>query len=176
MMLIDRRAVISTIAFAAVVLAAVLLAASVSLSGEPDAGTTLSTAKNPDLGIDQTYKEWFGAVTRGDSATLVSLITPDAEFWTHGAPPLKGRDAVKTVLDKFYARFSVEQRFFEVERQIFGKWAFIRGLEVTTLKPRAGGEPTEHKQRGFSILRLEPDGRWRFARGMTNQGPIEASK
>jgi hypothetical protein len=37
----------------------VLLAASVSLSGEPDAGTTLSTAKNPDLGIDQTYKAVF---------------------------------------------------------------------------------------------------------------------
>lgn len=105
-MSIDRRAVISTIAFAAVVLAAVLLGANVSLYGGPDAGTTLSTAKNPDLGIDQTFKEWLGAMARGDSATLASLITPDAEFWAHGAPPLKGRDAVKTVFDKFFAKES----------------------------------------------------------------------
>jgi uncharacterized protein (TIGR02246 family) len=136
------------------------------------AGLTPVSAEKPGHGIDKTLDEWFRAMKRGDSAALVSLVTKDAEFWTQGAPPIKGRTALKEAFDKFLTQFSAEQRFVEVERQVSGKWAFIRGLEINILKPKAGGEPTEYRQRAFSILRLEPDGRWRFARGMTNQGPI----
>ena len=63
-----------------------------------------------------------------------------------------------------------------MERQVQGNWALLRGLEINTLTPKKGGEASEYRQRAFSVLRRSQDGRWRFARGMTNQGPIEADE
>jgi ketosteroid isomerase-like protein len=40
-------------------------------------------------------------------------------------------------------------------------------MEHNRVTPR-GGEPVEISQRAFMVLRREPDGRWRYARGMTN--------
>ena len=125
-----------------------------------------------DKGIDKTMAEWFQAVKRGDSAVLASLVTEDAEFWTHGAPPLKGRTELKNAFDAFFTQYKTEQRFVELERHVFGKWAFIRGEEINILTPKAGEEPVEYRQRAFSVLHKDSDGRWRFARGMTNKGPI----
>jgi uncharacterized protein (TIGR02246 family) len=174
-MSINRKVVTLIAALAVVLLPLVLfgIGTGVSHSMESNAGITPVSTETPGAGIDKTLKEWAKAIKQGDSAALVSLVTKDGEFWTHGAPPVKGRDALKEAFDKFFTQFSAEQSFIEVERQVSGEWAFLRGLEINILKPRAGGEPTEYRQRAFSILRLEPDGRWRFARGMTNQGPIK---
>jgi uncharacterized protein (TIGR02246 family) len=127
-------------------------------------------------GIDLTFREWAEAFSGADSEGLVSLVTADAEFWTQEAPPLVGRTALRKAFDDFFAQFSAEQRFIEVERQVQGQWAFIRGLEINKLTSAAGGEVSEVRQRAFSVLRREDDGRWRFARGMTNQGPIESEQ
>jgi ketosteroid isomerase-like protein len=47
--------------------------------------------------------------------------------------------------------------------------AFVRGVEYDHLRPRSGGPEVEQSQRSFTLIRREADGRWRFARGMTNQ-------
>jgi len=120
--------------------------------------------------IDGVLRAWARAYSGADVSGLLALLTDDAEFWTHGAPPLVGRDAVRAVLEQFFERFSVVQRFVEFERFVAADWALLRGEESTTLTPKAGGERIEHRQRAFSLLRRGSDGRWRFARGMTNQG------
>jgi uncharacterized protein (TIGR02246 family) len=127
-------------------------------------------------GIDLTFQEWALAFAAGDSERLVSLVTADAEFWSQEATPILGRTALRETFDEFFAQFSAEQRFIEVERLVQSDWAIIRGLEVNTLTPAGGSEVTEVRQRAFSVLRCENDGRWRFARGMTNQGPIDAEE
>ena len=117
--------------------------------------------------IDQTFSDWMEAGKRGDVATLVSLITEDAEFWSHGAPALKGREAVTAMFQGFFSGFTIEQSFEALERIVAGDWAFVRGTEHNRVTPR-GGETVEVRQRAFMVLRREPDGRWRYARGMTN--------
>jgi uncharacterized protein (TIGR02246 family) len=124
-------------------------------------------------GIDLSLQEWALAFAAGDSERLVSLVTADAEFWSQDAPPILGRTALREAFADFFTQFSAVQRFIEKERLVLNDWALIRGLEINTLTPAGGGEESEVRQRAFSVLRLENDGRWRFARGMTNQGPIE---
>jgi uncharacterized protein (TIGR02246 family) len=117
--------------------------------------------------IDELFAAWMEAGKRGDAAALVSLITEDAEFWTHGAPALKGRQATAAMLEGFFAGFSFEQSFETLERVVLDGWAFVRGVEHNRVTPK-GGETVEIRQRAFMVLRREEDGRWRFARGMTN--------
>jgi uncharacterized protein (TIGR02246 family) len=117
--------------------------------------------------IDELFAAWMEAGKRGDAAALVSLIAEDAEFWTHGAPAVKGRQAAAAMFEGFFAGFHLEQSFETLERIVLDGWAFVRGIEHNRVTPR-GGETVEIRQRAFMVLRREEDGSWRFARGMTN--------
>lgn len=118
--------------------------------------------------IDALFAEWKTAMANGDVETLLSLITEDAEFWTQGAAPVKGRDNVRALFNAFFKTVSMRQDFEEVERVVDGNIAFVRGFETNALTPRSGGDPVEVRQRAFMLLRRDRD-RWRFARGMTNR-------
>lgn len=119
--------------------------------------------------IETLMAEWEAAVQAVDFDTLASLVTVDAEFWTHGAEPLVGRDALIAVFKPFLAQYEMQQKYHCKELIITGNWAFLRGLEVNELKDRASGESSISKQRAFSVLKKDALGQWRFARGMTNR-------
>ena len=123
--------------------------------------------------IDVTLRQWASALAEGDLPLLASLVTEDAEFWTHGAASLVGRDALVEAFRPFLEEHTLRQSFEVQERCLGHDWALLRGVETNVLEPRNGGEERVVRQRAFSMLRREGDGRWRFARGMTNQGPDE---
>ena len=106
-----------------------------------------------------------------DIARVASLVTEDCEFWTNAAPPLKGREAVRATLQTFYATYSHRQEFERQELLLAGDLAFARGIERNVLTPVAGVPEISQSQRAFMVIRREPDGCWRFARGMTNLLP-----
>lgn len=133
-----------------------------------------NTAQEASREIDRTLAEWASAIAEGDLAILASLVTQDAEFWTQGAPALVGRHAVVEAFRPFFERYKLSQGFKVQERWVGSDWAFLRGVELNTLEPRDGSPRREVKQRAFSLLRREGDGRWRFARGMTNQAPEQS--
>jgi uncharacterized protein (TIGR02246 family) len=120
-------------------------------------------------GINRTLSEWSTAFSTGNIDALVSLVVEDGEFWTHGMPAIVGRRALREAFATFFSAYSAVQAFDEKERLIGDGWALLRGIEFNTLTPAGGGDPVEYTQRALSVLRLDSDGRWRFARGMTNQ-------
>jgi len=123
--------------------------------------------------INEMLGRWATAIREGDLDEIASLVTEDAEFWTHGQPSLMGREALKQAFEPFFAQFEMHQDFRCEELLVLSDYAFMRGLEVNRLVPRDGGEPMEVRQRAFSLLRRGGDGRWRFARGMSNLPPEE---
>ena len=61
-------------------------------------------------------------------------------------------------------------------RRMASNWfVLIAGALVTVgtfvVTPRAGGDSITQRQRVFMILRRQIDGRWLFARGMSQPGP-----
>lgn len=128
-------------------------------------------AKSDREAIEKVMADWEAVVQAVDLTKLGSLVTVDAEFWTHGAEPLVGRDALVEVFETFLAKYEMHQKYDCQELIINGEWAFIRGLEVNELKDRETGEVRISKQRAFSVLTKSDDGQWRFARGMTHRPP-----
>ena len=120
-------------------------------------------------GIDRTFAEWMDAGRRGDADTMASLVTEDSEFWSHGRPAMRGREVVRQSFLAAMADYDVEQRWESVERIVAGDWAIDRGIEHNTVVKKSDGTRVQVTQRGFTVLHRESDGRWRFARGMTNR-------
>jgi uncharacterized protein (TIGR02246 family) len=136
-------------------------------------GTQEGTIKseNEKQAIMNLWAEWRQAIKTADIDKLITLATEDAEFWANKAKPLTGRDSLKEVFRQFFEKFKSDQEFKCIELIIADGWAFARGMEINRLTPVGGGEPVIHKQRGFSLMRKGSDGKWRFARGMTNLPP-----
>ena len=121
--------------------------------------------------IDAVRDAWVAVVASGDASGLANLVTPDHEVWTHGAPPMGGPQAVVAVMGAALGRYAVSQSYDPVETVVAGDWAFQRGIERIRAVPRDGGPAQENAQRALLILRRGEDGRWRYARGMTNGLP-----
>lgn len=130
---------------------------------------TRSAIEHPE--IAEVFDQWRAAGRAGDAEQLAGLVTEDAEFWTPGLPPMRGRDSVRAAFPPVFAQFDVDQEFNCQELIVSGDWAFVRGLEVNRATPRGGGEEIVRKQRAFMVLRRDADGQWRFARGMTHVPP-----
>ena len=125
--------------------------------------------------IDALRDRWIAIVASGDVRELADLVTPDYEVWTHGAPALSGPRTVVATMSAVLAKYAVSQSYEPVETVIVGEWAFQRGIERIRVVPKGGGASQETAQRALLILRRGTDGRWRYARGMTNGLPTTAS-
>jgi uncharacterized protein (TIGR02246 family) len=128
-------------------------------------------SNSPRHQIQSLFAAWADAVRRADAAAIAGMVTEDAEFWSQGMAPLVGRAMVEAAMTALLGQYELDQQFEVQELVVSSDLAFARGLERNRVVPRSGGEPREVLQRAFSMIRREPDGRWRFARGMTNQPP-----
>lgn len=123
-----------------------------------------------DAGIDALYAAWDDAFRRGDTEALLALLTDDYSLWAPGAGEM-GVESLRPRLAAALAAYDVEPVFERVERIVSGDLAVERGWDVQTIRPRAGGPSRVQRQRVFVVLRRGADGRWRFARGISQPGP-----
>jgi ketosteroid isomerase-like protein len=123
-----------------------------------------------DSAIDALFAEWRAAYQRKDVDAILALLTQDYLLWAPAAEPI-GIDGLKPRLAAALAAFDVEPSYDREERIVSGDLAFERGWDVQHVIPRNGGDVINQRQRVFMILRRDPDGRWRFARGMSQSGP-----
>jgi uncharacterized protein (TIGR02246 family) len=137
--------------------------------------TVPSTTANPDsvdrLAVERVRDAWVRAIAARDPNALRDFLTEDYEVWAHGAPPIRGIDGAVAAMRGALERFDIEQSFEPLETVIAGDWAFERGIERMTVTPVGGGPSRSASQRALLILRRGSDGRWRYARGMTNGLP-----
>lgn len=104
-----------------------------------------------------------------DVGALARMVTEDAVFLPPGFPPVRGRQAVEIMYQSFFPQFSsVEQTATLEELEVTGDWAFAWGSESLVLIPKAGGSPIEMRGKGMTILKRQPDGLWKIARGINN--------
>lgn len=137
----------------------------------PDGVAAETVAENTVRDIYALLDSWRDALREGNGERLTALVTETAEFWSHGAAPIRGRAALADAFAPFFGQYDLLQDFECHELVVRDDLAFMRGLERNRLLPHDGGDVVLVEQRAFSILRRAPGGQWRFSRGMTNQPP-----
>lgn len=136
-----------------------------------DATESPTSADADRRAIDALRDAWVAAVAAGDARALADLVTPDYEVWAHATPAFTGPETVVAMMGAAMSRYAITQRYEPIETVVSGEWAFQRGIEHIHGVPRDGGAPHDAQQRALLILRRGADGRWRYARGMTNGLP-----
>jgi ketosteroid isomerase-like protein len=123
-----------------------------------------------ESGIDDLYAEWSEAFRRRDVDAVVELLTPDYVLWAPGSAELDA-ESLRPRLKAAFAVYDITSIFECVERLVAGDVSVDRGWDVQQLRPHSGGEVLVHRQRVMLVLRRSSDGKWRFARGMSQAGP-----
>jgi ketosteroid isomerase-like protein len=130
----------------------------------------MSVRSRADSEIDQLYQAWSEAFQSKNVDAILGLLMPDYVLWPTGAPAIS-RDSLVPRLTATMSAYDVTPSFELEERLVAGDLAFERGWDVQQIRPCNGGEVTTHRQRVFLMLQRGGDGRWRFARGMSQPGP-----
>lgn|SRR5690606_6930629 len=105
---------------------------------------------------------WFAASRQGDADAVLALMTDDVVFLVPGSNPI-GKE-------EFAANFEavrgvqIDASSDIRELQVLGEWAYMRSYMEVTVTPPGGVAPRQRAGHTLTILRKEPDGRWRVAR------------
>jgi uncharacterized protein (TIGR02246 family) len=111
--------------------------------------------------IRELVDTWMDASRRGDTATVLDLMTDDVLFMTPSREPF-GKDAFRETSEAM-RDVRIEGRAEIQEIEVLGDRAWIRNHIDLTLTP-AEGEPLKRSGYTLTILRKGDDGRWRLFR------------
>jgi len=111
--------------------------------------------------IRDVIASWSDATKRGDTRTVLDLMTDDVVFMVPGREPF-GKEAFANTSNNM-KDVRVEGTSEIEELRVLGDWAYMRTRLTVTTTPRDGASVT---RAGYTltILRKEADGRWRLAR------------
>jgi ketosteroid isomerase-like protein len=109
------------------------------------------------------------AIMAGDTESYVALIAEDAVLMPPNAPPVIGKDAIRSWNQTVSQQFRIEG-YTPVDNEVVlaGKWAFRRATADWTLRPLVGGEPIHDSGKFIIIYERQADGSWRVARDIWN--------
>jgi uncharacterized protein (TIGR02246 family) len=110
--------------------------------------------------IREMIKTWLAASKRGDTETLLNLMTHDVLFITPGREPY-GKEAYASANEQM-SEIEMDSTIDIKEIEVIGEWAWMRSfLQVTFTK---AGESKKHAGHILTILKKKPDGGWAIKR------------
>jgi uncharacterized protein (TIGR02246 family) len=111
--------------------------------------------------IRAVVESWFAATRAGDLAAVLELMTDDVVFMQSGHAPF-GKAEFAAAFQGM-ANVVVDGTSEVVELRVMEEWAYLRNhIELMVTPP--SGEAVRRSGYTLTILRKEPDGRWRLAR------------
>jgi uncharacterized protein (TIGR02246 family) len=121
----------------------------------------VSQMTDDERAIREVMGTWFDATKKGDTATVLGLMTDDVVFMVPGREPF-GKEAFEKASNAATG-VSIDGMSEIRELQVLGDWAYLRTRIAVTMTP-PGGTAVNRAGYTLTILRKEPDGRWRLAR------------
>ena len=111
--------------------------------------------------IRELVETWFASTMSGDIDTVLSLMTDDVVFMVPGREPFGKKEFAETSKGMTDARIDGKSDIVEIE--VLGDWAYLRNHIDLKMTP-PGGVPVHRAGYALTILRKEPDGKWRLSR------------
>ncbi len=121
----------------------------------------MSAGEDDERQIRKLIDAWIAASNARDLPALMGMMTDDVVFMTPGRAPFgKAEFAADSQRMKSVA---IDARAQVQEIEVFGSRAYIRNHIQVELISHVGS-PKRMSGYAMSVLRKEPDGRWRIAR------------
>lgn len=115
--------------------------------------------------IRQLVTTWMEATKRGDTATVLSLMTDDAVFLTAGRDPMLGKAAFAAALPASATlpgpKIDGESAIQEI--QVHGDWAFLWSKLRVEVTPPNNAEPIIRAGHTLTIF-IKQNGKWLLTR------------
>ncbi len=112
--------------------------------------------------IRELIDTWLAASRSGDLATVLDLMTDDVVFMVPGRKPFGKEEFAAASQGMKNARIEGTSEIEEI--LVLGDWAYLRNRLEMAITPPGAAEPLRRSGYTLTILRREPDGRWRLAR------------
>ncbi len=119
--------------------------------------------------VKNLTEEYDAAINSGDLDSWVSLYTDDAVRMPPNSPALVGKDAIRSVMQSSFEKYTFDIKETTEEVIVAGDWAFARGTYTYTITPKAGGEPIgDDSGKWMAFNKRQPDGSWKIYRNIFN--------
>jgi uncharacterized protein (TIGR02246 family) len=117
--------------------------------------------QNDEQAIRDLVQTWMDASRKGDTATILKLMSDDVVFMVPGKEPF-GKAAFKASSNQM-KDMRVDGTSEIKELKVLGDWAWMRNhINVTVTPPE--GKPMTRSGYTLTILRKKSDGAWVIAR------------
>jgi uncharacterized protein (TIGR02246 family) len=121
----------------------------------------LSGHESEERQIRRLIDSWIAASNARDVPALMDMLTDDVIFMTPGRAPF-GKAEFAADVERMKG-VAIDARAEVQEIEVFGARAYIRNhIQVELTSP--GQTPKRLSGYAMSVLRKDPDGRWRIAR------------
>jgi uncharacterized protein (TIGR02246 family) len=121
----------------------------------------LSGHESEERQIRRLIDSWIAASNARDVPALMDMLTDDVIFMTPGRAPF-GKAEFAADVERMKG-VAIDARVEVQEIEVFGARAYIRNhIQVELTSP--GQTPKRLSGYALSVLRKDPDGRWRIAR------------
>jgi uncharacterized protein (TIGR02246 family) len=121
----------------------------------------LSGHESEERQIRRLIDSWIAASNARDVPALMDMLTDDVIFMTPGRAPF-GKAEFAADVERMKG-VAIDARTEVQEIEVFGARAYIRNhIQVELTSP--GQMPKRMSGYAMSVLRKDPDGRWRIAR------------
>lgn len=122
--------------------------------------------------VQNMVQRWEDASRKKDPETILSMIAEDAVFLSPGMGKVEGKEGVAALYRSMLLKFDWVQNFEIEEVAASGDMLYVRGIDSATVTPLDGTKPSRYRGYGMMILRKQPDGSWKFARGINSMSAV----
>jgi len=141
------------------------------------AGCASTAAHRPsraaDLAALAAYNaQYLQSINDGDIATLSRLTADEHIMIPFGGPPVVGKAANDAGNGRAFELNRFDERWYPIETEVAGDWAWARGTYTTDVFPKNGDPPRHIKGTYLRIYQRQADGGWKMIRDMfSNEAP-----
>lgn len=124
--------------------------------------------------VIQTSKDWSQAASTGNVAKTVSHWADEAVVMSPGQPPLKGREAIRQMVEESYKipGFRISWQPQSVDVSVNGDMAYLIENSQVSFTDSTGKAIT-HYNKGVSIWKKQADGTWKNVVDISTPDPSQ---
>jgi uncharacterized protein (TIGR02246 family) len=147
---------------------------------EPTADSTISIAATAaDSVVRQTIariaREFANHARSRSADSAAAWFAPDAIVLVNGAPPVKGRDAIREFYDQFFQAMPIRDMTFTTEEvTVSGDIAIETGSSSLVVGGPGQVTPVTVAGKYLAVWKRQPDGRWLLWRHSPSSNVMQA--